>query len=452
MSVTTLKNRIKNTWRLDWISQEFSNYSTKYLQSVAYDIFNHDFTRHVLTDIASKYSGHVYGEYAKYVAPIYNPLRRIAVLRSQLYISPVLRIFTDPNLQVLANGVKRKINQALNQAQQTTNATGNVILWPMMKNGKIEILIGLAHLSQWEVTRFGVDVVSKIEKTYYAYDAQTGIVTVDDDPTSDVYAPVICGLMGVKESIQTLNDLIIGTISIAEMETFSNRVNYLKSFKQPILPPDSPELRDNPDQLEASPGNPWPLAPEMIDLMDKDSNYEDLILKKLQSLSSQHGISEQLFFANINQSNGTSVVNISPELKALWASQMELWTDVEETLWESIANGLGMLPGVQVQYSPNPILVDKKAEFELFLEQRKHGLQNTLDYILANNQWLESREEAEDWYDDNLAYFASEINIKRALNLPDVGATPQQNGALGGPGPSMVQSEDRQKLETEKLN
>ena len=61
MSVTTLKNRIKNTWKLDFISNEFANYSTKYLQSVAFDIFNHDFTRHVLTDIANKYSGAHYG-------------------------------------------------------------------------------------------------------------------------------------------------------------------------------------------------------------------------------------------------------------------------------------------------------------------------------------------------------------------------------------------------------
>ncbi|MBU1245355.1 hypothetical protein KJ612_19300, partial [Myxococcota bacterium] len=174
---------------------------------------------------------------------------------------------------------------------------------------------------------------------------------------------------------------------------------------------------------------------------------------KIQSLSSQHGISEQLFFANIKQSNGDSIISLSPELKQLWSAQVEMWTDIEEDLWNSIAEGMGIEAGrVQIIFAPNPILVDKQKEFELFVEQRKHGLQNTLDFLMANNQWLESREEAQDWYDDNLAYFASEINIKRALNLPDVGATPQQNGALGGPGPSMVQSEDRQKLETEKIN
>jgi hypothetical protein len=287
---------------------------------------------------------------------------------------------------------------------------------------------------------------------------------------ADYGEPIWCTLDEVDHtnprSLGPITDLIVGTVEIGIMEGFATKINYLKSFKQPVQ---VGEYSVPADQMIAGAEQLWSADVSLIDLADKNDFYERLIQDKSISLMGQHGVSK--LAATGDYQTEQSWVSVNQELLQHWESQTQTWLAVEAELWESVCkmDVVGIDPEeptsvVRVKFQPPyPSMQDPQKSWELHREKVKHGCSTTIEQLMIENPWLEDEEQATALYDSNLRQYAKEIGMKRALNIGDdgtIGLSAAANGALGpvvkaiangnlgSDGPSM----DGKEVEAELLN
>lgn len=455
----------------------------------AYCIYEHEYKQIVIQSIKYRYK-HAWKDIDKFVQPIENPLKKTANLKSQTYARPPVRRTENKQLRTLIHKGSARVNKSMLWASKLLNATGNVLIWPVIGLQKglpivLDVLVIPAHKCylEWCYEDSKYNIVAEYDGTYLvsywtgeSVDRERDIFHVKSDMVTpvrlwaDYGEPIWCTLDQVDHtiprSIGPIADLIVGTLEIGIMESFATKINYLKSFKQPVQ---NGEYSVTADQMIAGAEQLWSADVSLIDLADKNDFYEQLIQNKSIALMGQHGVSK--LAATGDYQNEQSWISVSQELLQHWESQTQTWLSVENDLWESVCkmDVVGIDPEeessvVKVKFlPPYPTMQDPQKSWELHREKVKHGCSTTVEYLMAENPWLEDEEQATKLYESNLHQYAKEIGMKRALNIGDdgsVGLSAVENGALGpivkavangklgASGPSM----DGREVESELIN
>lgn len=441
----------------------------------AWKVYTHNYRDLVISTLRYRYT-HAWKDIDQYVEPAWNPLRKVANIKAQAYSRPPVRRTDNDALATIIRRSSPRINRALNYAEKLMHATGNACLWPVItvENAEpaLDLLVVAPHAcyltENYDDGRY--DVVCKYLNWFmiseYTGGARRNYVTDSKGapvtPFASVGAPVWISLtyapFGEPRTIAPVSDLLMGTIGIGVMEAFAEKVVFLKSFKQ-MAEGDASSGRINPDKLIAGPEHMWPAVPDMIDLADKDGLYEQLIEDRAVRLAGQHGISKLMMSGDYR--DGSSWISVNEEILKHHEEQIENAHEIERELWRSVcAMPLVDQPAdtvVNVSYlPPHPGNRDPRTEWEIFREKVKHGCAQTLEWIQKEHQEF-SEEEARKYYDDAIAEYAKEVNMKRELNISDEGNSPKVNGAarfgvLGAEGPSVDNKESEVDLMKEADN
>ena len=433
---------------------EYEQQMVEVKQYWAYLIYNNSHTMLIKDTLRTRYTN-AWKDLDRFVAPVWNPLKRVANIKAQTYSRPPVRRTENKTLQVLISKNAKRINRAMTQASKLLNATGNVCIWPILgtRGGLpvvLDILVIPAHdtyLTE-NYNDYKYDIVSK-HKDYYLVSVYTG-ESVDNErqnfcvhknknnttsPFAAVCEPIWVSLndtnFGNPRSVDQVSDLITGTLDIGQLEAMSGKVVFLKSFKQ--LQRTNGE-KVSVDKLEASPHVLWPENVDAIDLVDKDFAFEAYVECKAVSLASQHGVSKMAMTGDYKDDQSWS--SVSQELLHHWEEQIELWKFVEDQMWASIQNtellqddfGPGVVSVAFMQ--PYPNLQDPKVEWELHLDKVKNGVSTTTDRMMMEHPHLTSGEEADAMWEGNLRKYSIQVNFMRELNLSG-GKSPEENGADG---------------------
>jgi len=439
---------------------EFEAMMVEQQQYWAYLIFNHQHTILIKDTLRIRYQ-HAWKDLDKFVAPTLNPLKRVANIKSQTYARPPVRRTTNKSLQALLSKNAKRINVAMSHACKLLNATGNVCIWPVLgtRGGLpvvLDILVIPAH-DTWLTENYNdykYDIVSKY-KDFYLVSAYNG-ESVDNErgtycihktkknapsPFAQICEPIWVSLedslFGTPRTVSPILDLVTGTLDIGQLEAFSAKVMYLKSFKQMQNISDE-KVSGGIDKLEASPHTLWPVGVEAIDLVDKDFAFEAYIENKAINLAGQHGVSKVAVTGDYQDQQ--SWLAVSQELLHHWEEQIELWKYVEERMWENIQttelfmDDAGVAPVFVSFQQPYPSLQDPGIEWDLHREKVKNGIETTTDRMMREHPELTGPEEADAMWLANLTKYASQVKKQRELNIPSdgsLGKSPEENGADG---------------------
>ena len=457
-SIIKKANRGMLSFQRSGLIDEWERMTVEVKQYWAYLVYNHSHTLLIKDNLRSRYQ-HAWKDLDRFINPTLNPLKRVANIKAQTYSRPPVRRTANKSLQRLLSVNAKRINIAMSHACKLLNATGNVCIWPVLgTRGGLPVVLDLivvpAH-NTWLTENYNdykYDVVSKY-KDYYLVSVYTG-ESVDHEretycvhksnkkapsPFAAICEPIWVSIedapFGDPRTVAPIMDLIIGTLDIGQMEAFSAKVMYLKSFKQ--MQTTNGE-KVNVDKLEASPHTLWPENVDAIDLVDKDFAFEEYIQQKAVDLAGQHGVSKVAVTGDYKDQQ--SWVSVSQELLHHWEEQIELWKYVEEQMWNNIqatdlfADEAGVQPVFTMFQAPYPSLQDPKVEWELHREKVKNGIETTTDRMMREHPELTGPEEADAMWEANLRRHAVQVNLMRDLNLSaddKIGNTPQENGALG---------------------
>lgn len=440
------KNR--KTW-LNITGHEYHQIQAEQQQHYAYLIYEHLHAPIVALYLNQRYA-HAWKALSQFVAPVLNPLKKVANLKAQTYSKPPIRRGNNTEIRKLLAASNARINRKLDYACRLLEATGNVLIWPTVGSAPdAPIALDLQVFAPHEVhlvanhVSHTYDIAAVLDEYIFCYwhkgrSRNLKIYDMAGKPTQ-LYAaigrPVWCSLVETKfgrpRCTGPVNDLISGTLSVNQMETFAERVSYLKSFKQPVSLTDE---RIKTDNFIAGPDNVWPESIELVDLVDHNDFFEKMIEGKVTQLCNQHGISEML--ARGDFSTGVSWESVSEELVFHFESQIENWQYIESQIWSSVVEIADLeLPAdsqVAVKFTP-PYRSsrDPDKEHDLHRKRVSAGYDSTVERYMEENPHLSDPDKAREEWKARLAEFAEEVNLKRDLNISDSGPSPAENGANG---------------------
>lgn len=449
---------------------QWENFAAVVKQWWAFKIFNHDHKNIVIQSLQSRYT-HAWKDINEFVDPMLNPLKKVANIKAQTYSRAPVRRTENEQLRALIKRSALVLNRKFLHGTKIVNAAGNVLLWPVItKTGATDTPADLAldclvipphdvHLvpnyadGKYDIVAryvnyYLVSTFSGSARTSEVMDTAGKPLSVFQSIGDPVWVSLLDYQFGLPRCVGPVADLIYGTVSIGHREAFAEKVMYLRSFKQPQL--DSEE-KVNTDKLIAGPGQLWPTGLTTIDLVDKDTIFEDSITARAILLAGQHGVSKAAYTGEYADQQAWSAV--SEELTHHYEEQLENWQLVEKLFWESVCGmaGIDISPAAEVVVKftpPYAISKDPAAEFALHRERAKKGYETTIDRLRAEHPELETDEELHELYKENLERYAEETRMQREGNIPAdetaVGRTPQENGALakqfgdqGADGPSV---------------
>ena len=442
--------RNRNSWN-HVSGAEYHQIRVEQQQYYASLIYDHDHAALVLNLLATRYK-HAIQSLTPYVAPVMNPLKTVANVKAQVYSKPPIRRGSDPAIRTLLASSNSRINRKLDHACKILNSSGNVLIWPTVGSAPDSaIALDLQIFQPHEVNLVAnyrshtYDIAAICDQYIYCYwfdgdSHKLGVYDLSDGNRevslhSAIGRPVWCSIVQTKfgkpRCNGPVNDLIAGTLSINQMEAFAERVTYLKSFKQPVR---DTEERVKADNFIAGPDNIWPEGVTLVDLVDHNDIFESMIEKKYLQLCNQHGVSSAL--AKGEYKDMATWESISEELLFHFGQQVENWQYIEQQIWESVLAiedlNLPQDGRVTVRFTPPfKSARDPMQEHELHRTRVKDGYESTVDRVMDENPHLVEREEAKAFWLEQLDEFAEEVKIKRELNIPGYGESPQENGAAG---------------------
>ena len=447
-------------WSVNKPLDRWNQLEKEYKQYWAWSIYQHEHKNLIIQSIKYRYK-HAWKDIDKFVAPTENPLKKTANLKAQTYSRPPVRRTESAQLRTLIHRNSARVNKSLLWATKLMNATGNVLIWPVIGTRKglpivLDVLVIPAHQCYLEYCYEDCkyNIVAEYDNSYLisywsgeSVDNERTCLHVDKDFKDNLHfwadygEPIWCSLDEMDHtsprSIGPIADLISGTIEIGIMEAFATKINYLKSFKQPVQ---NSDYSVTPDQMIAGAEQIWSADVSLIDLADKNDFYEKLIQDKSIALMGQHGVSK--LAATGDFQNEQSWVSVSQELLQHWENQTQNALGIEEDLWTSVCSMsvVDLDPEdpankVKVKFlPPYPTMQDPQASWNLHREKVKHGCSTTVEYLMQEYPWLEDETAANALYEANLKQYSKEIGMKRALNINDdgsVGLSAVENGALG---------------------
>ena len=452
---STFFNKAKRNIRWSETYQGWDKYEQQEAQIKQYwamRIYEHQHKALVSSTLLQRYK-YAWEDMAAFVAPVLNPLKHVANIKAQTYSRAPVRRSPNQKMQMFLNRYNKAVNRSLDRANKVMNACGNVLLWPVIgpeggESLRYRVLVfePADVVLEPNYTDGMYDVIARYQDWYFcsfndgsSVDGRQNWITTRggqiDMLFSDLGSPVWCSLedvsFGAPRCVGPVNDLISGTVSINQMEAFCERVVYLKSFKQPVSV-DGEKVKV--DELIAGPGRLWPTNVDTIDLVDKDSFFEELIERKVEQLANQHGVSKLAIKGDFV--NEASWASVSEEMTFHFESQIENWKLIEEKLWKSTAQMelLGMDGDALVItkfVSPYPSSRDPQKDHELHRQRVTEGYESTDERILEEHPEFSDLEQAKTYRLENLTQYRDEIIMKRELNLPGYGQSPQENGAMG---------------------
>jgi len=428
------------------------------LRKTAWDIYTNDHAGYLLTMLYARYSDKVAQMFEKFLDPVQNPLRRIARLQAVTYTTPVHRTSGNGDLDRLVLRLAPGLDAALGEAEAAKFGCADSFLLAYW--AAISKRIRFKLIPSYQVEPKFTDT-SEVE--YYEHNAAVRYYT--DGRTSEKGAtgkkewsdPVksypACPLVWFRAnpqtdeiwSIESVADLVYGTLEIGLSEMLNNYSEYLRSFKLLYLEQTTNTMDDT--RAVAS----MDLDPESIairklgtlELSDPKNPHYDNIRKKIEDLASTRGISGKTYFST------DPGIYASPELRKIWRESSKYQLEPEQQLLSAIVGiaaryvkdqTVPAMTGDWVidYHEPTPDDGDAKKELETLELAIRLGVDCQRDFLLRKNREIVTNEEADAKLDDIAESKArvNELNIERnqpadLKKTPDA-MTPAENGAIGG--------------------
>jgi hypothetical protein len=434
------------------------------LQLCAYWIYKNKHEQIIYNRMKYRYE-RIWDEYKPFINPALNPLKRIADIKSNLYQKSPVRRVDDGSVAKDSPGNKFireqviSVNPTLNYANQLHHVQGNPVLWPIYIKQQDKILLRLCPSHEIGLT-LGADYQYDIVAYLPELDGMYAVSFFDEGLNQRVQK--FCGYEGGKLTFKEtailglpifvssrpytqeiweifdMLDLLRGTLRIGEKESFDERVDFFKSFRQLVATAPNTGSSKLSDEISVSPTSiiETDAGLDYLELASNDLQYQEGIDKQCASYAAMRGVSSLLFWGNFQSKE--QQLAISSEIVKHWEHQKDIWYDIEKNLWKSVfqlAVNNDMLPKKAAKWnvetafaSPNPLEDDPTVSLTLFTEKEKLGMTNILDRIIQDNQNINSRDEAMKFYLDNIEIYGESMKMRRALQVPEkeIGTDPDE--------------------------
>lgn len=438
------------------------------LQKAAWAIYSGDYAdliREILRRRFETLDG--FQEYARYINPKYNVLRRVAHVLAVVYRRPPRRYAVDAEgAEDALRDYVRDLDTVLEEVSRMVFALGDVVVMPYWD--EYDRAIKFDVIPPHYVISAEYDKSSLRSITI---DQDAGEVTYYHDGTAEIRAkrridgrkgrlldmvdtrlerlPVVVFSSGPRDykkpwGIAENADLINGTLEIGVLETYHARTSLYRSFRAPTIT--ATELLDatgaaNPPDVRIGPSEIVPYNLQTVELADPADPFWDSIVKQIEALAAMRDISPTLILRKVAKLD--EVRAASEELRNRWEAQVKIFRGHEGRLLDlifAILRREGVwekdLPEWQIDYMlPHPTLSDPQKALDVLERGVKLGVDSPAQFLLRENPDIKDYDAAWTWIQRNIDDRAKLVEKMRELNMPAEpgapGATPQENGAMG---------------------
>jgi hypothetical protein len=409
------------------------------------------------------------------VAAGQNVSRRIVNEVASLYDRPALRTLTSRNEEFHAEEKRLQLHFVQQEAHRLTNLCNETLLWQfrgvdgktairiitpdlfdaipdprdglvpaayVLDSAPISMLVDKGHLPHWEV--WDDTYVYRINQRGRLVNAQGDIVV---EPEAHGLGRIPGVLLHRRQPTTCILDASYGEdiksthLAVVLLDMMIMRLSKAQGENQPIL---RGNLAGMAQGQVMSGEEPIVLPPEviaeMLNMKTDPDHYLAVKRDKITSVAQTYGMSYEQF---TNSESGETASGKAYQVRREKLTELRMEQRGRAVIHEiEVIELMGFdATSASIDFQEQAIPSDAVEEMDLLDKRMRKGLDSPVSYVMRKDP-DKTRDQAKQFILDNLSDFAMLILAVRALNIPanadaaNPGASPEQNGAMGGRPPA----------------